>query len=175
MADNVQRPAGFHRHPVFIDRATGLYTRNDRNDRNLIGLEPTLPVDPNADAAVTVPPGVLEEGLNLLAERLPAMAHGTGAFGWAAPDGYGKDGHALLGPAPDIADLYLATGGSGTSFKTAPAIGEAIADLIVDGRTKHVDLTPFRATRFAEGQPLVGPHEYSQKMVGEEEDDYAHG
>ena len=175
MAANVQRPAGFQRHPVFIDRATGMYTRNDRNGRNLFGLEPTLPVDPDSDDAFAVPEGALADGLRLLARRLPALAHGTGAFGWAAPDGYGQDGHALLGRAPELEGLYLATGGSGTNFKTAPAIGEAIAGLIVDGRTQHVDLTPFRVTRFAEGQPLAGAHEYSERMVGEAAENYAHG
>jgi sarcosine oxidase, subunit beta len=175
MAANIQRPNGFHRHPVFIDRATGMYTRNDRNERNLFGLEPTLPVEPDSAAASEVPAGVLEAGTSMLVQRLPAMARGAGAFGWAAPDGYGKDGHALLGRAPELEGLYLATGGSGTSFKTAPAIGEAIAGLIVDGRAQHVDLTPFRVTRFAENQPLVGLHEYSQRMVGEEEEVYAHG
>jgi glycine/D-amino acid oxidase-like deaminating enzyme len=167
MAANVGRPAGFRRHPVVIDRAIGLYTRNDRNDRNLFGLEPTLPVSLEDEDPFSVPAGRLEHGMELLTKRLPAFQRGIGPVGWAAPDAYGEDGHAILGKAPDVEGLFLATGGSGSNFKTAPAIGEAIAELVTSGRTTYVDLTPFRATRFDEGQPLVGLHEYKSRMVGE--------
>jgi hypothetical protein len=37
---------------------------------------------------------------------------------------------------------------SGTSFKTAPAIGLALADLIVHGTSAEVDIAPFSAARF---------------------------
>ncbi|MBI1800008.1 MAG: FAD-binding oxidoreductase [Chloroflexi bacterium] len=167
MAANTGRPQGFGRHPVIIDRASGLYTRNDRNDRNLFGLEPTLPVAPDAPEAFEVPAGALERGAQSLAHRLPPMARSNDPVGWAAPDGYGRDGHAILGAASEVGGLYLATGGSGSNFKTAPAIGEALAELIVDGRTTHTDIAPFRASRFAEGQPLTGAHEYDLRMVGE--------
>jgi sarcosine oxidase subunit beta len=169
MAANAGRPAGFGRHAVIIDRASGLYTRNDRNERNLFGLEPTLAVNPDEPSAFEPIAGSLAHGVQLLAQRLPAMQQALDPVGWAAPDAYGADGHALLGKVSEVSGLYLATGGSGTNFKTAPAIGEAIAELIVAGRTTHVDLAPFRASRFVEGQTLVGAHEYQRRMVGEEE------
>jgi sarcosine oxidase subunit beta len=169
MAANAGRPAGLGRHAVIIDRASGLYTRNDRNDRNLFGLEPTVEVNPDELSAFEPIEGALVHGVQLLAHRLPAMQQAIDPVGWAAPDAYGADGHALLGKVNEVSGLYLATGGSGTNFKTAPAIGEALAESIVDGHTTHVDLTPFRASRFAEGVKLVGAHEYRQRMVGEEE------
>ena len=52
-------------------------------------------------------------------------------------------------------------GDSGTSFKTSPAIGRCLAEWIVYGRPRTVDLTPFRSTRFAEGQPWVDEDAYS--------------
>ena len=51
-------------------------------------------------------------------------------------------------------------GDSGTSFKTSPAIGICLAEWVVDGEPKLVDLTPFRSTRFAEGKPWVDEHAY---------------
>jgi sarcosine oxidase, subunit beta len=51
-------------------------------------------------------------------------------------------------------------GDSGTSFKTSPAIGVCLAEWIVDGSPKLVDLTPFRSTRFAEGQPWIDEFAY---------------
>jgi sarcosine oxidase subunit beta len=52
-------------------------------------------------------------------------------------------------------------GCSGTSFKTAPAIGKCLSEWITDGRASTVDLTSFRSTRFAEGKPWRDAHDYT--------------
>jgi sarcosine oxidase subunit beta len=51
-------------------------------------------------------------------------------------------------------------GDSGTSFKTSPAIGRCLAEWIVHGQSRLVDLRPFRSTRFAEGAPWHDPDNY---------------
>jgi glycine/D-amino acid oxidase-like deaminating enzyme len=43
-------------------------------------------------------------------------------------------------------------------FKTAPAIGLGMSELILDGAATSVDISPFRLERFAEGAHLVGEH-----------------
>jgi glycine/D-amino acid oxidase-like deaminating enzyme len=73
------------------------------------------------------------------------------------------DGHYILGRAPGIEGLFVALGCSGTGFKIAPAVGIGLADLIVDGRSETIDLGPFRATRFTEGCPIRGEHEYQDR------------
>ena len=50
--------------------------------------------------------------------------------------------------------------GSGTSFKTALAIGRCLAEWIVKGKPETADLSRFRSTRFAEGAPWVDPTGY---------------
>ncbi|MEA2528520.1 MAG: hypothetical protein QOG89_164, partial [Thermomicrobiales bacterium] len=55
-------------------------------------------------------------------------------------------------------------GDSGTSFKTAPAIGVCLAQWIVDGASELVDLTPFRSTRFGEGKPWVDELAYADEI-----------
>jgi hypothetical protein len=35
-----------------------------------------------------------------------------------------------------------------------------MAELILDGKSRTVDLTPFRLERFAEGKPIHSAHEY---------------
>ena len=45
----------------------------------------------------------------------------------------------------------MATGMSGHGFKEGPAIGQAMAELILHGRAEVVDITPLRPTRFEEG------------------------
>jgi sarcosine oxidase subunit beta len=51
-------------------------------------------------------------------------------------------------------------GDSGTSFKTAPAIGCCLAEWIVKGKPETADLSRFRSTRFAEGKPWVDDTDY---------------
>jgi glycine/D-amino acid oxidase-like deaminating enzyme len=49
---------------------------------------------------------------------------------------------------------------SGTGFKTSPAAGASLVELILDGAPKIVDITPFRFGRFAEGELLEGEYGY---------------
>ena len=60
------------------------------------------------------------------------------------------DAHPIIGPAgPD--GLYLMAGFSGAGFKKGPAVGEAMADLLLSaqGTVDWVDLRPFRLDRFS--------------------------
>lgn len=139
--------------------------------RDLFGLEPLepkQPLDPDDPQSFELTPGALAAGLAKIKRRLTLMARSNDPVGWAAPEAYASDDHAILGAAPNLDGLFLATGGSGSNFKTAPAIGEVIAELVVDGRTTHVDLTEFRVGRFAEGKPIVPPYQYRpSRYVGQ--------
>jgi sarcosine oxidase subunit beta len=57
----------------------------------------------------------------------------------------------------------LATAFSGSGFKIAPAVGTCLAELIVEGRAKTVNIAPFGLTRFAEGRSPQGPHPYAER------------
>jgi glycine/D-amino acid oxidase-like deaminating enzyme len=48
---------------------------------------------------------------------------------------------------PGVADAYVATGHSVWGILNAPATGEAMAELIVDGAAHTVDLEPFNPGR----------------------------
>jgi glycine/D-amino acid oxidase-like deaminating enzyme len=58
-----------------------------------------------------------------------------------------RDGLPLIGPVPGIAGAYIATGHSVWGILNAPATGEAMAELIVDGAARTVDLAPFDPAR----------------------------
>ena len=45
--------------------------------------------------------------------------------------------------------LYLALGFSGAGITKGPAVGAALAELILNGASRTVDLSPFRLDRFA--------------------------
>ena len=102
----------------------------------------------------------IDKARELLAARFPAFATATMRGGWAGMIMVSPDSHPIIDQAPGVRGLFLMTGDSGTSFKTAPAIGICLAEWIVEGAPKLVDLTPFRATRFAEGRPWIDEHAY---------------
>ena len=52
-------------------------------------------------------------------------------------------GLPLIGPVPGVAGALVATGHSIWGILNAPATGEALAELIVDGRANTVDLSAF--------------------------------
>jgi len=54
-----------------------------------------------------------------------------------------SDGLPLIGQVPGVAGAYVATGHSVWGILNAPATGEAMADLIVEGAARTVDLSPF--------------------------------
>jgi sarcosine oxidase subunit beta len=45
-------------------------------------------------------------------------------------------------------------------FKISPAIGLVMAELLLDGEGKTVDISSFRPSRFAEGAPIRAEFEY---------------
>ena len=57
------------------------------------------------------------------------------------------DGHHILGPAPGAEGFYFASGCNVAGLSISPAVGEALAAWIVDGKPP-VDLTPISAMRF---------------------------
>jgi glycine/D-amino acid oxidase-like deaminating enzyme len=58
-----------------------------------------------------------------------------------------EDGLPLIGRVPGMDGVYVATGHSVWGMLNAPATGEAMTELILDGAARHVDLTPFAVGR----------------------------
>ena len=64
-----------------------------------------------------------------------------------------QDGLPLIGAVPGLEGAYVATGHSVWGILNAPATGEAMAELIVDGAARTVDLAPFDPARLAPLDP----------------------
>ena len=58
-----------------------------------------------------------------------------------------RDYLPLIGRVPRTKGAYIATGHNVWGILNAPATGEAMAELIVDGQAHTVDLTPFDPVR----------------------------
>jgi sarcosine oxidase, subunit beta len=150
-------------HMVFIDNVLGNYFRPEAGGLTLVGV-PCQEWDIDPDTLGTgLPPEAAGRGAELLTHRIPAMERATLARGYRAFDGYSQDRHAILGRVDGIDGLYVATAFSGSGFKIAPAVGMCMAELITEGRSKTVDITPFSLARFKLGKSVEGPYPYATR------------
>jgi glycine/D-amino acid oxidase-like deaminating enzyme len=91
-----------------------------------------------------------------LAARVPAFdaVRRTGA--WAGYYEYNTwDHNAILGRHPEVTNLLFANGFSGHGIQQSPAVGRAIAELIVHGRYLTLDLSVFGYERFPDGRKVL--------------------
>jgi sarcosine oxidase, subunit beta len=116
-------------------------------------------VDPESFSE-TIDPGYVDHARKALAARFPIFANATMRGGWTGVYMQSPDTHPIIDKIPSVDGLFVMARDAGTSFKTSPAIGVCLAEWIVDGSPKLVDLTPFRSTRFAEGQPWIDEFAY---------------
>ena len=65
------------------------------------------------------------------------------------------DHNPILGPHPDVAGLVLCNGFSGHGLQHGPAAGRALAELIVHGGYRTLDLSVFQYDRLRRNEPLL--------------------
>jgi sarcosine oxidase subunit beta len=149
-------------HLAYIDTLAGCYFRPHGADLTLAGLgewrpEPTA--DPD-DFRQANDPEFVAEVQRRIAHRIPALSTAVYDRGHAGIYDVSPDSRAVLGPVPGIDGLYVAAGFSGTGFKTAPAVGAAMADLILNGKSDNIDISAFGFERLLRGKLIESPNEY---------------
>jgi FAD-dependent oxidoreductase domain-containing protein 1 len=65
------------------------------------------------------------------------------------------DHNAIVGRLPGFDNAFLAAGFSGHGVQQAPAVGRGLAELIVHGGYRTLDLADFAYDRIAAGRPLL--------------------
>lgn len=70
---------------------------------------------------------------------------------WAGLYNMSPDAQPIIDRAVDIDNFYYAIGFSGHGFMLAPAVGEAVAEWIVHGEPRSVDISNLSLNRFQEG------------------------
>jgi glycine/D-amino acid oxidase-like deaminating enzyme len=146
-----RRPPGFETHPGIIDRPSGTYMRPETGNRTIVGLSAYREVvDPDqynegADAQEVM------RNAELIANRFPVMEHGLSMGGYSGVYDVTPDHEPVLGPIPEYQGLHADFGWSGHGFKHSPAIGDIMAESVLEGRAAGWDLRPFRWSRFRDG------------------------
>ena len=109
-----------------------------------ISSESPVPADP---AAVMPDPGAIERLEATCRDISPVFRDAKILARQACYRPVTADGLPLIGTIPGVPGAYVATGHSVWGILNAPATGEALAELIVAGTARHVDLSPFNPGR----------------------------
>lgn len=139
--------------PLLVD-PSGIYVRPEGSVYITGGAEPEDGDGP-ADPGDFEPDWPLFEEViwPVLATRIPAFEAIKPTRAWAGHYDYNTlDQNAVIGPHPQVQNFLFANGFSGHGLQQAPAVGKALAELIVHGGYGTVDCSAFGYERVAEGR-----------------------
>jgi sarcosine oxidase, subunit beta len=154
------RPASLGRIPACIDDVINCYYRPEGSALILAaGEDESLRGEPPDAEDQTPTDTFLEKLIDQMVKRIPKIEESGLHSIHVGRDGITPDQRAIYG-GTNLGGFYLACGLSGTGFKTSPAAGASLVELILDRKPETVDITPFRFERFADGQLLEGEYGY---------------
>jgi glycine/D-amino acid oxidase-like deaminating enzyme len=94
--------------------------------------------------------------------RFPGFDGAALSYSYAGCYDVTPDYNPIISATP-LEGLWLCTGFSGHGYKISPSVGDLMADLLVNGKSRHADVDhrDFRWERFCEDDPLVSQHPYA--------------
>ncbi len=141
-----------HGAPMTIDLSTGFHFRPEGLGLLMAWADPAEKpsFNTNFDRAF------VEKVLTLGVSRVPVLEEVAvnPSRAWAGLYEMTPDHHPILGAAPGIPGLFLASGFSGHGVMHSPATGKIMADLILKGATDLIDAKLLDYNRFAEGRMI---------------------
>ena len=138
---------------LMIDPA-GLYFRPE-GKFHLTGIAPAESDDPDAED-FDIDHDLFQERIwPALAARVPAMETLKVQSAWCCHyDVSTLDHNAILGSHPELPALLLACGFSGHGLQHSPGVGRAIAELVLHGHYRTIDVSRLGMARVAANRPL---------------------
>uniref|UniRef100_A0A3B4WV82 FAD-dependent oxidoreductase domain-containing protein 1 n=1 Tax=Seriola lalandi dorsalis TaxID=1841481 RepID=A0A3B4WV82_SERLL len=142
--------------PFLIDYS-GVYFRREGLGGNYIaGASPEEAEEPDI-SNLEVDHQFFEEKIwPSLAYRVPAFERLKVTSAWAGFYDYNTfDQNGIIGMHPLVNNMYFATGFSGHGLQHSPAVGRAVAELILDGNFKTLDLSELSFKRILAQEPML--------------------
>ena len=141
--------------PLVID-PSGVWFRPEGRSQFIGGISPHPSNDPD-DAPLDVEHALFDDVLwPRLAARVPAFEALRVTGAWA---GYYEvntfDHNGIVGFHPGVRNLLFANGFSGHGMQQSPAVGRGVAELLVHGGYRTLDLSPLSFDRILRGEPLA--------------------
>ena len=151
-------PGSLPEHPIVGDIAQSFSFRPESPTLTMVGFgEDEVELD-NYDEGIDQAEAA--DAMTRLIRRMPAMNQSYYRGGWSGLFTTTPDWHPILDRVPGIEGLFCMVGFSGHGFKLAPAIGQAMSELILDGQASSIDLSPLRFSRFEENDLILSRYRY---------------
>jgi len=132
-----------HPMPLVTDTGSGFYCRSEQG---AILMSPG-DIGATTEYEAQVDWRMLEVAVEKAMRRIPALEGAQVRHAWAGLRPLTPDGRAILDWAPGVEGLYLAVGFCGHGFQHSPAVGETVAEVLLDGRST-LDIHDLRLGRF---------------------------
>jgi glycine/D-amino acid oxidase-like deaminating enzyme len=152
---HIKTPVPTEGFPMLFDNS-GAWIRPE-GDGFIAGIALEEPVDVHAEGDFEPSHHLLEETLwPLLAHRIPEMEQIRLQRSWAGHYEMNLlDHNGVVGAHDQITNFIFATGFSGHGVMHSPATGRGVAELIVHGKYRTLDLSPLGYERIRDNQPIV--------------------
>ncbi|MBB6629772.1 FAD-binding oxidoreductase [Nocardioides sp. KIGAM211] len=152
--------------PVISDLVSLQYCRIEGAGQFLVGnsdhrVRDGQPVDPDRYSNLASDTSI-EKYAEKLIHRFPGFPDPTVTHTYAGVYDVPPDWNPVIAPVGGLEGLVLAAGFAGHGFKIAPAVGDLVADLVLEGDSTDPDIpaSDFRLERFEEGELLTSLHPY---------------
>jgi sarcosine oxidase subunit beta len=141
------------RRTLVIDAGTSFYLHRE-GDGVLMGMagEDRPSFDTTVDEAF-VADALIPQAIRVF----PPVADAGVRSSWAGLYEMTPDRHPIIGAGP-VAGLFIAAGFSGHGFQHGPIVGKLLAELLVDGGARSVDIGSLSLERFATGEVIREGH-----------------
>lgn len=143
--------------PMTVFLSDGFHLRV--RDGRILLLRPAPPAS-NDPFDQTFDDSWLRETLHIAHARIPLLrdCEVDRSACWSGLYEMSPDRHAIVGRAPRFDNLFLANGSSGHGVMHAPALGEVVAEMIVNGKARLPGVEALRPSRFDEGAAIASSH-----------------
>jgi sarcosine oxidase subunit beta len=142
----VTEPLPYFIEPVLGICGAGIYLRQIPRGNVIFGAGRGI-ADTVANRSFVLPEATLEAGAMAI-ELIPALAPWQIIRVWTGIEGEIPDGIPVIGPSRTTPGLFHAFGFTGHGFQLGPAVGEMLAELVLDGATP-TPIDAFDIGRFA--------------------------
>jgi len=92
----------------------------------------------------------------ILATRIPQFEAIKVQSEWAGHYAYNRfDQNAIIGPHDEVENFYFLNGFSGHGLQQSPAMGRGTAEMMIYGKYRTLDLSPFHYGRIPRNKPII--------------------
>jgi len=135
--------------PLVIHKESGSYINQVSTGGLILGAEYPVP-----ENDLTLRAGFIAKAVRHMSKYFPQILNANLLRVWIGYYLKTPDNHPLIGLVPGYENIYLATGFSGHGYMMSPIVGEELANLIIDGRTRLSETAELTPDRYEKGKFL---------------------